>query len=189
MVAEQGDFGSAGDPLFAAGVGDGEAGEGGAVLALFGESSESEMVRDAGVFHLGPADLGKIAGDEAGLDLLAGDPLEQGADAGADFAAEVGAAGGVERLGLLNDIGHGLFDFRRGGAGVAEHPGEDVAVEHALDGDVVRGGVEAGDEFDGVNEHLAVVGTGLAHERAVDIEEQEGRGIGHFFYCIGTDFP
>lgn len=58
MVAEQGDFGIAGDPIFAAGAGDGAAGEGGAVLALFGEGAEGKVVRDAGVFNLGPADLG-----------------------------------------------------------------------------------------------------------------------------------
>lgn len=114
--------------------------------------------------------------------------MEQGADAWADFAAEVGAAGGVEGLGVLDYLGHGLFDFGGSGAGVAEHPGEDVAVEHALDGDVIGGCVEAGDEFDSVDEDLPVVGAGLAHEGAVDIEEEEGRGGGHSFYCIGTEY-
>jgi hypothetical protein len=57
--------------------------------------------------------------------------------------------------------------------------GEDVGIEHAVNGDAIRGGFEAGDAAYGVDKSLAMVWAGTADEGAVDIEENEGGGGWH----------
>ena len=76
---------------------------------------------------------------------------------------------------MLDEVGHGAADEGAVGAGVGEHDGEDVAIEHALDGDVVGSAFQAGDAADGVDERLAVVGSGLADQGAVDVEQHQRR--------------
>jgi hypothetical protein len=50
-----------------------------------------------------------------------------------------------------------------------------------LDGYVIGGGGESGDNSHGVHQDLAVMGPGLSQQCAVDIEEEEWRSGGHHF--------
>src|ERR1022692_1357858 len=82
----------------------------------------------------------------------------------------------VDLLRAADYLGHGAANGGRGRAGIAQHAREDVGIEHAVDGDVVSAGFEAGDAADGIDERLAMVRPGAADEGAVDIEEDEGGG-------------
>jgi len=53
------------------------------------------------------------------------------------------------------------------------HLAQNVAIQHALHRDAVRGGRPAREVRDGLFEHLPVVGTGPPQERAVDIKQDQ----------------
>jgi hypothetical protein len=123
-----------------------------------------------------PSDAREVAGDQSEQHAMFLQTAQEGAHARAGFALQVGDAAHVELLRAADDLGHGAANGGRGGAGVAQHTGEDVGIEHAVDGDVVGGGFEAGDAADGIDERLAMMRAGAAEEGAVDIEEDEGGG-------------
>ena len=59
--------------------------------------------------------------------------------------------------------------------GVQQHHRQDVRIQHALHRDALRGGLDAGHVAHGIHQRLAVVRAGAAHQRAVDIEEDQRR--------------
>ena len=101
---------------------------------------------------------------------------QEGAHAGAGLALQTWDAVHVDLLRAADYLGHGAANGRRGRAGVAEHAREDVGIEHAVDGNAIGGGFEAGDAADGIDKRLAVMRPGATDQGAVDIEEDEGGG-------------
>jgi hypothetical protein len=59
------------------------------------------------------------------------------------------------------------------GAGAPHHGRQNDRIEHALHGDSLGGGFEAGDAADALHQRVAVVRAGTPGERAVDIEEDQ----------------
>src|ERR1017187_6075118 len=180
-VAYQGDGGVAGDPAVRAGVADGEAGQPGAVLGHLAEGSKAEVLLHPSAVELLPSDAGEVAGDQSEQHAAVLQAAQEGAHAGAGLALQTWDAVHVDLLRAADDLRHGTANGGRGRAGVAEHAREDVGIEHAVDGDVVSRGFEAGDAADGIDERLAMVGAGAAEEGAGDIEEDEGGGGWHGF--------
>jgi len=87
-----------------------------------------------------------------------------------------GADAKVVTLGGAKDLGHGRAGQRAWGTGAAQHDGEDVGVEHPLDGDAVGGGFQTRDPAYAFDQGLPVMRAGAAHERAVNVEENQGGG-------------
>jgi hypothetical protein len=159
------------DRSLAAGAFDGEPGQSAAGGSHFSEGAELKVVIQAGAFELAPAYAGEIAGyqSEDGSAGLQGG--QQGFDAGTLLVAEVGDSLLINVLRCLDDRRHGGGDLGRVETHFGQHLRQDVGVEHAVYGDSVSGGFDAGNETNGVDERLAVVGSGATDEGAVDIEE------------------
>jgi hypothetical protein len=109
-----------------------------------------------------PSDAREVAGDQSEQHAMFLQTAQEGAHAGAGFALEVGNAAHVDMLRTADDLRHGTANGGRGRADVAQHAGGDVGVEHAVDGDAIGAGFEAGDAADGIDERLAVVRSGAA---------------------------
>lgn len=177
VIADEPEAGAGCDPTLAAGVGEGERGEGGAGAAHFGEGAEGEIGAEAGAFHFSPGDAGEVAGDESGGDALAAEAAEESFGAGADAGVEVAWGGAeVDALRFGHEGRHGAADGGGAETGAVEHGGEDVAVEHALDGDAVGGAGVAGDAQGGGFESLPVMRPRAANQRAINIEQDNGGG-------------
>src|SRR5580658_3949160 len=177
-VAHQRDGCAFGDPALRACVADGEAGQTGAVLGHFAERSEAEIGLEAGAVKLLPSDACEVAGDQPEQRAALLQAAQEMAGAWAGFTLQVRDAAHVDLLRAADDLGHGAANGGLGCTSVAQHAGEDVGVEHAVDGDIVRRGFDACHAADGIDESLAVVRAGAADERAVDVEEdQGGRGM------------
>jgi hypothetical protein len=89
------------------------------------------------------------------------------------FVVERGAHALVPALGDAHDFRHGAGDPQSRRAGPAHHHGENIGIEHPLNGDALGGGFEAGNAPDGIDQRFAVMRAGAADERAIDIEEDQ----------------
>ena len=83
----------------------------------------------------------------------------------------------VVAFGRALRFGQNLANPRAGHPGAPHHPGENVGIEHPLNGDSLGGRVEPGYPADALHEGFAVVRSGPSHERAVDIEKNQS-GVG-----------
>jgi hypothetical protein len=108
----------------------------GAVLGHFAEGSEAEIRLQAGAFEFLPSDAGEVAGDQSENHAILLQAAQEGAHAGTGFALQVRDAAHIDLLRAADDLGHGAADGGGGCAGVAQHAGEDVGIEHAVHGDV-----------------------------------------------------
>ena len=185
MIANQRDGTSVRYPTLFASLAHGDAHESGARSGHFGESSVAEVGAESGSLHFFPADAREVSGDQTRRHASAPEAIEQHARAGADFFSKVGTAARVERLRVMHHLRHGSGDERARGSGVSEHLGEDVAVEHALERNIFGGRDESGDAMRGVDQHLAMMRTRAAQQRAVDIEKNESVFQGICFHDSG----
>lgn len=158
----------------AGGVAEGERDELGARGGHSGEGSELEVMAQAGLFNFAPSDAGEVAGDEAEPGAAAGEGFQEFGDAGADAVADIGAGAVVEVGGVLKD-GWELAGLRLR-ALEAEHLLDQLVVEAAVGIDGVHRDGDTGDGFGGVFEGDAVLGSSLADEGSVDVEEYEDGG-------------
>ena len=76
-------------------------------------------------------------------------------------------------MGAPDQIRHCSPDGGGAGSGVAEHRFENHAVEHALHRNVVERSSEAGNGAARLHQRFAMMRSGFANERAVDIEENQ----------------
>ena len=116
----------------------------------------------AGAVELLPSDAREVAGDQSEQYTTLLQAAQEGAHTRAGFALQIGDAAHVNLLRAADDLRHGAANGGRGRADVAQHAGGDVGVEHAVDGDAIGAGFEAGDAADGIDERLAVVRSGAA---------------------------
>ncbi len=144
------------------------------VFGHLAERAEAEIAAQAGAVQLAPADARQVAGHQSQKDAAASQPFEHRRYAGAVLVVQGRADAQVVALGRALDVRQRLADLRARRSGGAQHDGEDVRIEHALYGNAVGGGVEAGDAADAIGQRLAMMRAGAPDERAVDIEEDQG---------------
>jgi N-carbamoylputrescine amidase len=161
------------DPAAAARFGDGQRHQSAASFRHFAESAIAEIIAQSGSFEFAPADAREVARDQGEQVAAAGQTAQHLLHAGTACVAEVRADAQVIALGGGENFGHGGANELGRGAGPAHHFAEDHGIEHALHGDAVGGGVEAGDAADAFHQGFAVMGPGTAGEGAVDIEENQ----------------
>ena len=103
--------------------------------------------------------------------------MEEAANAGANFAAQVRTLRLIFVLGGEDDLGHVSVDAAEGNAGFGHHAAENVAVEHTAGSDVGNLGFHSGDFSNGGDQCQAMCGACFPHEGTVDIEyESEHKG-------------
>jgi len=171
MIADQGHRTRPVNPALAAGVANRDAHQSCAVPCELGKRSETEISLQPGAFHLLPADAGQIAGDQARRDASPPQLVQQHPRAGANAAPKVGTAAHINALRESHHGRHVLPDARSRNAGVRQHAGENVAIEHALHGDTFRGGFEAGSPANGIDQSLAMMRARAAQQGSIDIEK------------------
>jgi N-carbamoylputrescine amidase len=131
------------------------------------------MAGEPGAVELTPSDALQVARHQSEQHGVACEAFEHRLYAGAMPVPEGGTGAQVKRARGAYDFGHGGEGLRPRHARAAQHDRQNVGVEHTLDGDALGGGFEAGDPADGVDERLAVMRPGAAHQRAVDIEQNQ----------------
>jgi hypothetical protein len=141
--------------------------------------AKPEKFSQAGVLHLLPSDPRQVSGDETGWDAAALETAEQRPNSRAHFAFEVRAGSCVDVLRVPDDFRHSLPDDCARGAGVPKHGGQDVAIEHTLRGNLVKGGFDPGNPMYSGDKCFAVMGAGFADESSIDIEKDKGIGREH----------
>jgi hypothetical protein len=88
--------------------------------------------------------------------------LQEALDSGTGLGSQVGADGFVDALRVFEDCRHCRRNRFRVQAGAAEHRGQNIRVEHAMDRDSFRRGFEAGDGAHGVDQRLSMMAAGAA---------------------------
>ena len=161
-VADEGDSGVGGDAVLGAGAFDGEFCEAASRRRHFPEGTVGETSAKPGSFEFPPADPGDIAGDEGQRGALGSEGVEEFGDARAVAVGEFGGVLEVEILSGADEFRHvgGYFAVVRSDG--AEHEGQDIGVEHAVDRDALGSAFHAEDASDGLAEGLPVPEAGFA---------------------------
>ena len=97
-------------------------------------------------------------------------PAEQRPHSGADLPGEIGTPFYIQRLRRFDDGRHGAPYLRRPRARIAHHAGQDVAVEHAMHGNIFSSRFETRHLAHCVHQRFAMMRAGPPNQRAVNIE-------------------